>query len=303
MRMMKIKNLIMLILLCCFMSPSALGAIKQEKKFDSSLTPDLIYRVAFGRADDVGILLKQNADPNARNDARIPVLIIAVVRKDDESPNIVKYLLANGANVNILGPQNNTPVLEAVKAGRPDVLQLLIDGGAVLAGVYDVNGQDLLTLAQNRGDYQIISTLNAGIAAEKDRFNAMKSPESFVKMVQRYAYLSCANEYLNYYLSIEADKVDPVKFDKIISSNNDEIDAQGRRIKYIFKMGDKELGGIKLKARQAIINDLKSLGSSHNQEFNGVGTDEDLNKRCTAVAARWDLQSLDKDQYNVNTGE
>ena len=300
--MMKIKKFLLVIMLSGF-SFSASAAPKVEKKIDDSLTPDLIYRVAFGRADDVAILLKQNADPNARNDARIPVLIIAVVRKDDEAPNIVKYLLAAGANVNVLGPQNNVPVLEAVKSGRPDVLQLLIDSGAVLAGVFDGQGQDLLTVAETRGDYQIISSLNAGLANEKDKINAMKSPASFVKMVQHYAYLNCANEYLNYFLSTQSEKVDPVKFDKIISNNNDEIEAGGKRIKYIFKMGDKELGKIKYQARQGIVNDLHSLGGERNSEFNGVGTDADLDRRCTAVAGHWNLESLNTTQYDANTGK
>ncbi len=274
---------------------------ESAKSTDPQLNNDLVYRVAFGRAEDVKILLDQNADPNTVNPANIPVLIIAIIRKDDEAPKIVKYLIKAGAKVNVATADGNMPIIEAVKNGRTDILQLLIDNKAVLGGITDAQGHDLQTLAENRADLQIISVLNAGMDSEKEKLQALKSQDNFIRLVQEYSYLNCANEYLNFYLTTEPQKVDALKFDKIITKNSDDIDDTARKIKLIFKMGDAELQTIKVNSRQEIIARLQYYETNANRELNGFGTDDDLNKRCMVIAKKWDLKNLNKGQYELNT--
>lgn len=50
--------------------------------------------------------------------------------------NIIKLLLANGANPNIPGGQNDTPLHDAVACNRPAIVRLLVSHGA------DVNARN-----------------------------------------------------------------------------------------------------------------------------------------------------------------
>jgi ankyrin repeat protein len=275
---------------------------EQEKKASSALNPELIYRTAFGRVDDVRILLEQGADPNARNDARLPVLMIATIRKDEEAPKIAAELLKKGANVNIIGPNGTPPVLEAVRGGRADVLQVLIDNKAVLGTVTDSSGHDLLALAERRGDLEIVDILNAAQEKEKDLIESLKSEDNFIRLIQEYSFLSCANEYLNYYISTEPKGIDIVQFNNVVTANSDEVNDTARKIRLIFKMGNKELGQIQYDARSQIITQLKYYETNENREINGVGKDEDLNKRCWAIAKKWTASRFKRgDQYRLNT--
>jgi len=275
------------------------GADK-PKTVDASLSPDLIYRVAFGKVDDVQFLLDKGADPESKNSAGLPVLLIATIRKDQQAPKIVAALLKAGANINRVSPDGNVAVLEAVKGGRPDVLQILIDHRAVLGLVRDRDGNDLLTIAENRGNLEIVNILNAGLENEKDKIQDLKSEDNFIKMVQEYAFLSCASEYLNFYISTQPEGVDMVKFNNVITGNNDEILSTAAKIKMLFRMNNKELGDIQGEARSEIVSALKFYETNENRALNGVGTDDDLNNRCEKIAKKWNASKIDQQQYKLN---
>ena len=133
-------------------------------------------------------MLDKGADPGAKNIADVPVLTIAAVRKDDEAPAIVKELIDAGANVNRVGKDGDVAVLEVVKNGRPDVLQILIDRQAVLGLVHDSEGNDLLSIAEKRGNLDIVKILNAGLESEKDKIQNLKSVDNFINLIQQYAF-------------------------------------------------------------------------------------------------------------------
>ena len=272
-----------------------------KKKIDAALTPDLVYRVAFGRAQDVKLLLDKGADPEAKNVAGLPVLMIAIIRKDSEAPKIVQNLIEAGANVNKVAGDGNMAVIEAVKGGRPDILQILIDNRAVLGIVHDREGNDLLTMAETRGNLEIVKILNAGLENEKDKIQGLKSQDNFINLVQQYAFLNCANEYLNYYISTETKSVNMVAFDNVITENVNEIQSTGVKLKMIFRMQDIELKDMQIMARSEIISQLKFYETNENRALNGVGTDDDLNRRCSRIAQKWNASKLNMDQYRQNT--
>ncbi len=272
-----------------------------KKPIDASLTQDLVYRAAFGRADDVKLLLDKGADPEAKNAAGLPVLLIATIRKDDEGPKIVEALIKGGSNVNKIAIDGNMAVLEAVRGGRPDVLQILIDNRAVLGAVRDHEGNDLLTIAETRGNLQIVKILNAGLENEKDKVESLKSQDNFIKLVQQYSFLSCASEYLNFYISTQPKGINMVAFNNVITANSAEIDDTAIRIKMLFRMTDPELRSIQISSRGEIITQLRFYETNENRELNGIGTDEDLNNRCQKIAGKWNASKMDMQQYRQNT--
>ena len=265
--------------------------------YDAKLGKDLVYRTAFGRAGDVQILLDQGANPQSRNIADVPVLLIAIARKDAEAPKIVESILKAGANVNSVSKTGDVAVLEAVKNGRPDILQILIDHHAVLSVVHDVDGSDLLSIAEARGNLDIVKILNAGLENEKDKFQSLRSEENFINLIQQYAFLSCANEYLNFYISDQPKNINMVAFSDVISGNSNEIADIGGQIKMLFKTSNAELQQIQSAARGEIVGRLNNYETNENRALNGVGTDDDLNGRCRKIAAKWNANRLNLKQY------
>lgn len=270
---------------------------EKERRANSPHNVDLIYRVAFGRAADVVQLLKQGADANMKNETGYSVLMTAITRKDEQAEPITRALLLYGANPNLSVIGGGYPVTEVVKSGRADVLKALIENRAALTYAVDEQGRDLKTLAETRGDQAILDVLNPALELEKSQIVTLKSPESFIKLIQEYAFLNCANEYLNYYISTSPENVDMTKFNKIVASNAEEIGNSSRRIKFTFKITDKELLQIGQSSKREVVRKLEAYENNHNRKINGVGTDKDLNNRCWKIAKNWNLRNLNRDSY------
>jgi len=74
--------------------------------------------------------------------------------------NIIKLLLDNGADVNIIGSNCKTALMYALWNGRINIVKLLIDNGADLTAV-DQNGSTVLKLAEMYKNNDIIEVLKA----------------------------------------------------------------------------------------------------------------------------------------------
>jgi ankyrin repeat protein len=89
-----------------------------------------MYAVLYGDADAVRLLLENGADPNARNDAGATALMWAVDHLES-----TRLLLERGADVNVRSTDGRTAIgLAAGRAGSADIVTLLLDRGAKLAG-------------------------------------------------------------------------------------------------------------------------------------------------------------------------
>src|SRR6202012_258736 len=105
---------------------------------------------------------------------------------------------------------------------------------------------------------------------EKDKLQGLRSEDNFIKLVQQYAFLSCANEYLNFYISTQPKGINMVAFNKVITGNGDEIDDTAGKIKMLFRMNGGELRDIQASARDQIVSQLKFYETNENRELNGV---------------------------------
>ena len=88
-------------------------------------------------------------------------MLIAAAKGDNAR---VKELLDKGVNVNMLGPDHNTPIMEAAFAGKLDTVKLLLDHGADLSARKS-DGATPTTLAANKEIIDLFKKVNALVDA------------------------------------------------------------------------------------------------------------------------------------------
>lgn len=267
---------------------------------DLQADQDLIYRVAFGRSADVEVLLKNGADPRTLNAADMPAILVAVMNRksgDPETTGIVKALLDAGADPNTVGPNGELLLIEAVKNSSADVVATIIAHPDAVVTAKDRYGKTLLALAQDRKDEGIIAAVQKGLDAEVAKSQQLRSGENLTKLIQQYAFLSCANEYLNFYVGMDSGKnMDAVSFKTVIDGNQAEVRATENKIKKIFGLSSSYLREIEGDSKYKISTELKGMGSDRQRVFEGVGSDYDLNKRCRRIATKWKAPKPDAPQ-------
>jgi ankyrin repeat protein len=70
----------------------------------------------------------------------------------------VKQLLKDGADVNIRGPQNQTPLMEAAYAGETEIFRLLLDKGAIIT-LQKSDGATALSMALGGDKKEIVAMI------------------------------------------------------------------------------------------------------------------------------------------------
>ena len=114
----------------------------------------LMYAAAYGDIRDLGLLLRQGADPNVQNDEGATALIYAT---DDLEKT--KLLLDHGAKPNLRSGEGQTALTVAASgAGTEAVVKLLLERGAD-AKVRLPNGRSALQLPALQGDLPLLRLL------------------------------------------------------------------------------------------------------------------------------------------------
>jgi len=139
----------------------------------------LAHCVIQDRVREVSLFLTAGFSVNSRNNAGVPLLNIAARNR---KLDIVRYLITNGADVNMLAEDRGTTALmDSVIAGHLDIADDLIKAGSEL-NIKDNNGQTALAVAAGNGNAKMVELLfKAG--ADPD------IPDSLGASARKYATL------------------------------------------------------------------------------------------------------------------
>ncbi|OBT42914.1 hypothetical protein VE00_07272 [Pseudogymnoascus sp. WSF 3629] len=162
---------------------------------DSSYGNALHSAVAYGQRNAIPLLLNHGADinfqfvgPFTRKSAALPeycrhAITIAIARKDND---MLKYLILNGANVNVNIPKVDTALKLAVLMGNLEVTQTLIEHRAVIHDDGKELG-DALQAAAFFGNIPIIKYLCDNGADVNARSGVLGSALQAASCKQHYA--------------------------------------------------------------------------------------------------------------------
>jgi len=248
-----------------------------------SLDEELIYRLNFGRADDIKLLLARGANPNAISKTKDSALTIAVGRDDAESEPIVKLLLDKGANPNVADSSGYYPIMTAITNGKPLIIKDLLAKRADFH-VKTANGKNLLELAKTNNNPEVIAIIKAEFDKEAEFMASLHTPERFKSIIQNYISASCIYQYWSFVKSSRQMTDKEAEIDDIIARNKAEITIAIEEIqKYYPSTPASDLQKASGDASQKIYDTLDAMISNYNRSHNGVGTQEDAASRCSKI--------------------
>ncbi len=150
-----------------------------------------MYRQA--KLGNMDYLKNPNIDLNIRVHGLTPLLYVISLKDGDEA---VKNLLAAGADPNVPGVGNITPLRLATSRGKKDVVEALLVAGAYLNHPVDLPGKTALDIANKKDFKDIVEILESEKEKRKQTFknfikevteNTNLLPE-LTEIVHEYAY-------------------------------------------------------------------------------------------------------------------
>jgi hypothetical protein len=258
------------------------AAFAQQGRY--SLNEELFYRINFGRADDVKLLLGRGANPNAISSTGEYALTVAIGRDDDEAVLIVRALLDKGADPNIYDKMNPYPIVSAVVNNKAQIVADLLAKGADFH-VRSQNGRTLIEIAQANNNEDIRKMLQDQIDKEAAATAALRTPEKFKEAIHRYVYGSCNYQYWNFVLDSRQDPDKDQDTKTRIARARLDLSMLIEQIqKYYPNTPSADLQRISTDAAQQIYGTLNDMVSNQNRIKQGVGTDADANTRCHKIS-------------------
>ncbi len=252
-----------------------------------TLEEELAYRVRFSRADDVVLLLKKGADPNAVNDVGLPMVSVATSRTDDDAIPVLRTLMQKGADLNRGGPNNQYPVVIAARENNTKMMEFLIKEAKVDYTVKDLNGLLPLEIAEyygNKESAELIRGLTEEkLAAEKERH----SPERKEKLVKELAFKVCEEEYMHYYYTSGQDKYSKQEIAQNVTEKRNQVKETMDELYKIFGIPPEIAISMKKKMEPVIVKQLDAMISNRQRRAKGVGKSADLHLRCDKLQDAW----------------
>jgi hypothetical protein len=267
---------ILLSLLCVLELPTSATASSVYDK-------ELLYKVRFGQAADVELLLKKGANPNQLNEVQMPLVSVAASRRDGQAIPILKALRQAKADIDQGGLSRQYPILIAARVGDKALIEYLLYEAYADTEVRDANGQQAREIATHYGHREIADMLDY-IAQERDATRqAMQSPERRTQLIRDLVFHYCANNYQHYYFKSKQDPISAAKQEETLSFHKGKVTTALNDLKQVFGMNGATLLGMGQATGEPLVKELNALVSNRNRRKHGFGTPEDLHARCGRI--------------------
>lgn len=250
----------------------------------SQVDVELISRTAFGRSDDVKILLEQGADANVKNTNGQPVLNIAASRNDDDGLVMVKLLMANGANFDARDHYGDDALFATVSSGTVETLEYFLTYLPAMTRL-DAQNKTLLERAEIRGNEEMVEVIELAEQGENIRLEGNKTEENFRRLLKEFSESACTEAYARFYLKVN----DKEKEHDESYYNNMIVEEAAKRqnlfaqLNRFFDTEKKVYEEVVARSSDAIISQLLRYEKRFHRKVAKIGTEKDIKKRCDAV--------------------
>lgn len=297
---------------------------KPVSKLTEQERGEIVYRTNLGRASDVKILIEKGASPDETNNSGVPLISLASSRSDSEGLEMVKMLVEKGADINQADPRGKNALFYAAKIGNKDIVGYLLDN-KIRYSATDNSGNTARVVAYQTGNYEIVEMLDNFVRGQneavrkqyesankeiEERYKAfndavheqdrkdsevLTSEEDIIKDgVYKLAFSSCSASYWQYCSSARQ----PTEYSTQDLNNN--IYTQTGKINEFsnFLISEHHVASTTVQNITSVsANNIKAqlanYSSNDERRDNGVGTTEDMKRRCGAIADTWNTTVKD----------
>jgi len=137
-----------------------LGIAGATKTYDHTLDAKLVQEVRAGHLAEVQALLKQGADPSAKDTDTYKSPVLALAAGENYNLDILRALLAAGANREVLNAQGATPLILCSVDTHPESIKVLLQAGAKIEAA-TTDGLTALMVAASAGELENVRALLA----------------------------------------------------------------------------------------------------------------------------------------------
>lgn len=246
-----------------------------------SLNDDLMYRISFGRAEDVKALLEKGAETNIYGGMGETPMTLAIARGGSEADEMIKALLAKGADPNFPDKSGVYPLEHALKAKHVAQVKYLIEGGADIHNKV-ISGQTLVDIANKSDVTEIKELIAAQLKKEAENEAKMHDPHRLLSVIHNFTTSVCEFTYWNNYLSSQQNPADNDLTTDKIRKSKEMSEKVGQDIATYFP--NVKLNTYITYASGSITNQFKALKDNNTRAANGIGTDDDAHRRCKPIA-------------------
>lgn len=257
----------------------------------TTLERELLYRAAHGSASDVSLLLERTGKPDLQNEQGIPLLSIAAARTDGAAFDIVKKLVALGANINDGGAANHYPLHAAIEAGNGEMVTFLLKNNADYR-LKDREGMSAAERAKQSLSPEVSDAMNAKIAQDAAEYALLTSPAGKQKLRYDLLYHACALQYYTYYYQSGQDAVEKAEQKATLAPHQDGIKKAMAQLAQFFTYDKNMLEWEFNVGKKMIFKELEGLISNRYRREKGVGQSGDMERRCSLIAKTYSVRDF-----------
>lgn len=268
--------------------PTAAAPVQPLPSPNRKIDKDLLYTANLGTAASVAANLQAGANPNAKSDEGWSAISLAASRNDKESNLIVQFLIAAGADIDMRDPKGETPVMNAITNNNVELVKILIQSGADMHSV-NAMGRDVRAFAEYFGNPDMIKLVNDAIEEEEAKIRDGRSRRRFYRILDDFIFYNCVQQYISYNQQTKFYKgdVEIERAAQLAQIAADKIRSSHVELEQNFRLPVAHSVSIAQNTQVMMFDELEAMISNRNRRAKGIGTDKDLDSRCTSILNVW----------------